>query len=192
MKYLFVCLILVSSFPNVLYAQIEGVDEELENLLKVKILTARHIGLNPMLIKSVSLQNNKNITIDKLKSVDKEWKNSSNVTPFKLSLQQNEAGLYLKSLVDNNPSIREAVLFDNQGASVAVYPAKINYWQGDDNKWSKSYNNGNGKIYIGGVKFDVDTRKTFVEISAPVLDYTAHKKTAGVVVLGVTVDYESK
>ena len=175
--------------PFCVFADVEFSENELQELLKVKILTARHIGLNPTLIKAVVDQNSENMTISKIKGIDEQWKSSKKLTPFKRSLQQNEAGLYLKSIVEKNPNINEAFLTDNQGANVAAYPATSDYWQGDEDKWTNSFNSGNGKVYLGSIKIDESTNTVAIQISAPVLDHTANDKTAGVIVLGVTVDY---
>ncbi len=160
-----------------------------ENKLKVKILTARHIGLNPMIINSVNRQNSEKTSLTKIKNIDAKWKSSKGLSAFKLSLQNNEAGLYLKSIVDKNPDISEAFLTDMQGANVASYPATSDYWQGDEKKWQASFNDGQGKVFIGPLKIDDSTKVAAVQISAPVIDYRNERKTIGVIVIGVTGDY---
>jgi len=160
-----------------------------ERLLKVKILTARHIGLNPMIISAVNKQNNEKMKLSKIKERDDDWKSTKELTPFKLSLQNNEAGLYLKSIVEKNPNINEAFLTDIQGANVASYPVTNDYWQGDEKKWIASFNNGEGKVFIGPAKINESTNIAAVQISAPVIDFLNDRKTVGVIIIGVTVDY---
>ncbi len=160
-----------------------------ESKLKVKVLTARHIGLNPMIIDAVNRQNKDKIPLSQIKKYDDRWKSSKRLNAFKLSLQNSDAGLYLKSIVEKNPNINEAFLTDNQGANVASYPATSDYWQGDEEKWLASFNNGQGKVFIGPVKVDESTKIAAVQISAPVIDYLNNRKTIGVIVIGVTVDY---
>ncbi|VAW92039.1 hypothetical protein MNBD_GAMMA22-2316 [hydrothermal vent metagenome] len=160
-----------------------------EQKLKVKILTARHIGLNPMIVDSVNRQNSEKNSLKKIKNIDEKWKNTKGLSALKLSLQNNEAGLYLKSIVEKNPDISEAFLTDMQGANVASYPATSDYWQGDEKKWQASFNNGEGKVYIGPLKVDESTNIAAVQISAPVIDYRNERKTIGVIVIGVTSDY---
>ncbi len=164
-------------------------DDISESKLKIKILTARHIGLNPMIINAVNRQNNENIPLSKIKKFDADWKSSKGLNAFKLSLQNNDAGLYLKSIVEKNSNINEAFLTDNQGANVASYPATSDYWQGDEKKWLASFNNGQGKVFVGPLKVDESTNVAAVQISAPVIDYLNERKTIGVIVIGVTVDY---
>ena len=93
---------------------------------------------------------------------------------------------YFERRVENNVAIDEVFLTDNQGANVAAFPPTSDYWQGDEEKWTASYNNGNGVVFIGPLEFDDSTQKTQVQISAPIL---SQNQTVGVLVLGVSVDY---
>ena len=69
---------------------------------------------------------------------------------------------------------------------MAAYPPTSDYWQGDEEKWTASYNNGEGVVFIGPLELDESTQKTLVQISAPVI---SNDETIGVLVLGVSVDY---
>lgn len=188
MKFIHYLALTMLIYPGIILAE-EFSEEKLAKVLKVKIMTARHIGWNPAIVSSVLKQNNQKMSLDGIKKLDNEWKATKNLTPFKLSLQQNEAGLYLKSIVEKNPHINEAFLTDDKGANVAAYPATSDYWQGDEGKWSNSFNEGKGKVFIGPVKVDESTNTAAVQISAPVLDYATNGKTVGVIIIGVTVNY---
>ncbi len=185
MKFKRYFLLTLCLLPAIAIAEVDTSEKK----LKVKILTARHIGLNPMIINSVNRQNSEKLSLKKIKNIDNEWKNTKGLSAFKLSLQNNEAGLYLKSIVDKNPDISEAFLTDMQGANVASYPATSDYWQGDEKKWQASFNNGQGQVFIGPLKIDDSTKVAAVQISAPVIDYRNDRKTIGVIVISVTGNY---
>ena len=108
------------------------------------------------------------------------------MTPLIRETTQNEVARYFQRRVENNVAIDEVFLTDNQGANVAAYPPTSDYWQGDEEKWTASYNDGQGIVFIGPLEFDDSTQKTQVQISAPVF---ANNETIGVLVLGVSVDY---
>ena len=93
---------------------------------------------------------------------------------------------YFQRRVENNTAIDEVFLTDNKGANVAAFPPTSDYWQGDEEKFTLSYNNGEGRVFIGPLEFDDSTGKTQVQISAPII---SDRKTIGVLVLGVSVDY---
>ena len=182
------CLIAILLFtPGLLLAASELTPDQIEELLGVKIRFARHMTFNPSIIRAVENQNNLKISLAQIKSNDESWKNagdSSNALVRQVT--QNKIAIYFERRVENNPAIDEVFLTDNQGANVAAFPPTSDYWQGDEEKWTESFNNGNGVVYIGPLEYDESTRKTQVQISAPV---NSNDQTIGVLILGVSVDY---
>lgn len=127
------------------------------------------------------------LSLDQIKAYDESWKNADEDSKSLIRrITQNDVAKYFRRRVENNPAIDEVFLTDNQGANVAAYPPTSDYWQGDEEKWTESFRNGDGVIYIGPLEFDESTQKTQVQISAPVV---SHNETIGVLVLGVSVDY---
>ena len=186
---MFKLLVVISLLaPGLTVAEKHYSGSELRNILKTKILLARHIGLTPVVINAVNNQNNEKLSLNKIKERDSAWKSSKKLTQFKISQQQNDAGLYLKQLVENNKYVNEAFLTDNQGANVAAYPATSDYWQGDEKKWTESFNDGAGKVFVGPIKVDESTNETTIQISAPVTNRYSNS-TLGVIVIGVNIDY---
>ena len=172
--------------PGMVAAQ-EDIDQhELEKLLAAKVRTVQHMALNPKLIEAVRRQNAQKVPLNEIKKLDDDWKGTEELTPFKRSLQQNGAGKLLKRYVSRNPFLNEAFLTDNQGANVAAFPATSDYWQGDEEKWTASFNEGTGKIFVGELEHDESTNTVAVQVSAP-LFYQG--ETIGVLVVGVTFDY---
>lgn len=159
---------------------------EIQELLKVKIRTIETLAFHPKLIEATRIQNEQNLSIQTIQQRDDEWSNTESLTPFKRSLQINKAGKILQRLIEDNDSFNEAFLTDNQGANVAAYPATSDYWQGDEEKWSNSFNDGSGLIYIGPLERDDSTQTVAVQVSAPVFD---NGRTVGVLVVGVSLSY---
>jgi len=180
---LMIVLALVATTGN---AQQDISESELKDLLRVKIRTVQHMALNPLLVRAVRQQNAAGLTADEIARRDKAWRATKELTPFKLSLQTSPAGRFLKQQVSRSTSFNEAFLTDNQGANVAAFPATSDYLQGDEEKWSNSFNGGNGRVYIGALALDESTNTVAAQVSAPVLD---RGKTIGVLVVGVTINY---
>lgn len=174
--------------PGLVAAQ-EDIDQsELQDLLRNKMRTVQHMALNPALIQAVRRQNAEHLDLNTIKQRDAEWKATKKLTPLKRSLQENSAGQMLKRYVSRNPSLNEAFLTDNQGANVAAFPATSDYWQGDEEKWTASFNDGAGKLFLGPVERDESTNTLAVQVSAPLFH---QGETIGVLVVGVTFDYLS-
>ncbi len=183
-KILFACVLLV---PGFLQAEVELSQEEIKDLLSVKTRFATHMAFNPSVIRAVEVQNEEGLPLGEIKQRDENWKNAKGApTALIREITRNDVARYFQRRVENNEAIEEVFLTDNQGANVAAYPATSDYWQGDEDKWTLSYNNGNGEVFIGPLEYDDSTRKTQVQISAPII---SNDETIGVLVLGVSVDY---
>lgn len=172
--------------PNLVAAQEELSHDEIEHLIQTKVRTVQHMALNPRLIEAVRRQNAEKLALKDIKQRDDDWKATEDLTPFKRSLQENRAGKLLRRYVDRNPFLNEAFLTDNQGANVAAYPATSDYWQGDEEKWTESFNEGVGRVFVGPLERDESTNTVAVQVSAPLIH---QGKTIGVLVVGVTFDY---
>jgi hypothetical protein len=162
-KILFISLLIA---PGLVLAN-ELSQEELEDLLAVKIRFARHMALNPSIVRAVEAQNSQQLALAEIKRRDDEWKNvGDEPTALIREITGNKVARYFERRVENNVAIDEVFLTDNQGANVAAFPPTSDYWQGDEEKWTASYNNGNGVVFIGPLEFDDSTQKTQVQISA--------------------------
>ncbi len=180
---LVLALLVVAGAAN---AQQDISRSELEDLLRVKVRTVQHMALNPLLVRAVRQQNALVLTQEEINKRDKEWRATKEATPYKLSLQTSPAGRFLKEQVTRNTTFNEAFLTDKRGANVAAYPATSDYWQGDEEKWSNSFNGGEGRIFIGKLALDESTNTVAAQVSAPVLD---RGRTIGVLVVGVSINY---
>ena len=174
--------------PSLAVAQEAYDQDEIEKLLKTKMRTVQHMALNPVLVRAVRRQNAETLNIDDIKQRDNDWKATKNLTPFKRSLQNNSAGKLLRRYVGRNPSLNEAFLTDNQGANVAAFPPTNDYWQGDEEKWTESFNEGDGRMFLGPLEHDESTSTVAAQLSAPVV---RQGETIGVLVVGVTLDYSN-
>ncbi|MCP4982383.1 MAG: hypothetical protein GY935_18035 [Gammaproteobacteria bacterium] len=183
-KYLLIVLLFS---PGLLLAESELSQDQIEDLLSVKIRFATHMGYIPSIVRAVEIQNNQAISLADIKAFDESWKKADQDSNALIRrVTQNDVAKYFQRRVENNPAIDEVFLTDNQGANVAAYPPTSDYWQGDEDKWTESYNNGTGVVYVGPLEYDESTQKTQVQISAPVV---SQNETIGVLVLGVSVDY---
>lgn len=180
---------LVLIMPAISQAEGELGTAEIEELLDVKIRFATHMAFQPNVIRAVEAQNNQQLTLASIKQRDEMWTGAKGgMNSLIREITRNDIATYLKRRVDNNSAIDEVFITDNQGANVAAYPPTSDYWQGDEEKWTASFNNGNGTVFIGPLEQDASTNKTLVQISAPII---SNDQTIGVLVMGVSVDYLS-
>lgn len=180
-------LLLVATFTAPAAAQgLSLSQEQLEVVLAPKIKAVKRLAANPTIIDAVKAQNAEETTIEQIKQIDNEWRSTKTLTAFKISLQRNPAGRFLRRRIRRNPTYGEAFLTDKRGANVAAYPATSDYWQGDETKFTASYNDGKGKVFIGDVEYDESSQTHAAQVSVPVID---RGKAIGVLVMGVQLDY---
>jgi hypothetical protein len=79
----------------------------------------------------------------------------------------------------------ETFVMDNVGALVCATERTSDYWQGDEEKWTHSYNGGAGAIFIDRPRFDESAKATIALISIPVMD---NGKAIGAVTVGIRAE----
>lgn len=142
-------------------------------------------GTDPIIVKAVKEENAKGKTLDKIKEIDKKWIATPGIDEFMKSLLENECGKYLRQLQKTAPFYAEIFVMDNQGANVCMSDKTSDYWQGDEDKFIKSYNDGKGDIHISDVIFDKSSQTYLVQVSIPVKD---GNKVIGAITIGIDVD----
>ena len=146
-------------------------------------------GRNPVLVKAVKAHNGEKLTLDTIKKTDEEWQATSGVDAFMKELMSNFAAKELQKLEATMPFLFECFLMGDQGENIAMTNKTSDYWQGDEEKFTKSFNAGKGQIRIGKVKFDSSAQAYQVQVSIPVKEGAA---TIGVIIIGVNLDdYEA-
>jgi|TARA_Y100000589_G_scaffold20798_3_gene17199 hypothetical protein len=177
-RMLFMALLLVSPLS---YAELT--QEDLKEILAPRIEGLKFLTKNGMLLQAIREQNRQEQSLDEIKKIDAEWK--AGTSPLIKELQENKAGSFLKNIIIQQADVySEAFLTDAQGANVAAYPATSDYWQGDEEKFTASFNGGQGKVFIGPIEMDESTQTNAVQISVP-MEY--NDETIGVLVIGVKV-----
>jgi hypothetical protein len=152
-------------------------NDSIKGLVKSKLLP---IAVNPVLVAEVKAQNGKNISLDAIKKIDEEWIAKEGEIPLRDELLNNTTGKEIKRLLDTILGVVECFVMDNQGANVGQFNNTSDYWQGDEAKWQKSFNNGQGGVDIGPKKKDESTGIAEQQVSLPLID------TDGTVVGAIT------
>ncbi|MFQ5546369.1 MAG: PDC sensor domain-containing protein [Acidiferrobacterales bacterium] len=180
-------LLLVATFTAPAAAQeLAFSPEQLKVVLAPKIMAVKRLAANLSVVDAVKAQNAEETSIEQIKQIDEKWRATKTLTAFKRSLQRNPAGRFLRRHVRRNPTYGEAFLTDKRGANVAAYPATSDYWQGDETKFTASYDDGKGQVFVGDVEYDESSQTHAAQVSVPVID---QGKAIGVLVMGVQLDY---
>ena len=81
--------------------------------------------------------------------------------------------------------VTELILTDSQGKNIAISKLTSDYWQGDENKFTKIFKQSKGYNF-DSVTYDASTHHFQVQLSFPVLD--DNNSHIGVLILGVDVE----
>jgi len=177
----------IAADPRPTFSDIDYIQFDENITPRMKSILITHVGKlkiwaqDKALVNAVKEQNSKKTPLDNIKKIDQEWVDGK-VHDFAMSLQTNKAGKILTKSVNRNKVYVEAFLCDDQGAVVGEYPKTTDYWQGDEDKFKKSFNNGKGRIFVGKLEYDESTKTHAVQVSVPVLD---NYKTIGVLIVGL-------
>ena len=146
---------------------------------------------DPVIIEAVKAQNLKhaNMNAQDIDKLDRQWMqeidapekpliDSVLTTPASLFLQHKQAA--------SAGAIVEIFVMDNKGLNVAEGDATSDYWQGDEDKFQKSFGAGPNAMFIDKPQKDESTRRIQVQASFTLKDETG--KAIGAVTVGVDLD----
>jgi len=141
-------------------------------------------GSDPAIVAAVKAQNAKHVTAAQVKSLDEQWSAGKAETLVK-QVTTGVCADHLRKLAAGNAGYGETFVMDNQGALVCATAKTTDYWQGDEAKWQRAYNDGKGEVFIDRPKFDDSSSQRLAQISVPVLDNDA---AIGAITIGISID----
>jgi hypothetical protein len=188
---LFIIILFVSVYP-VLSADVydlTGVkaDETIKKIIKNDIFKWIDDAVIVRALKDANSINAKR-TLQTIKMLDNEWQNDKGLNEIMKKYLSCEAAMFLKKKEKNSNGVYDEIsLSDRQGCITAMTNKTFDFWQGDEDKFVKAFNNGKGAIYVSEKTLDKSTMDELVQISVPVYD-PATKEAIGVLTIGVNND----
>lgn len=137
------------------------------------------------ILNAVKEQNKKQLKIEWIKEKDAVWAKTPGTDDFMKTHMSGPCYNALVKLKKDFSFVDEAFVMDNQGANVCMLNKTSDYWQGDEGKFVKSYNDGKGNLFADEVKFDDSAQNYLVQISIPVMDGS---KAIGAITVGINLD----
>ena len=147
--------------------------------------TLAALGTNPVIIAAVQKNNAKGDTLSAIKALDAKWKAHAGTADYMQAILDNACSKELTSILDSSPYYAELFVMNKLGANVCMTDKTSDYWQGDEAKFSKSYNGAKGAVFVDDVEFDDSTQAYLVQVSVPVTD---NGSVIGAITIGVDVD----
>jgi hypothetical protein len=126
------------------------------------------IGYDPKIVEAVKAQNAEGLTMDYINKLDKAWKGQPADTWFIKEVRERKCSGYTRAIIKLVPYMFEIFVMDNQGANVCMSGTTGDFWQGDEDKWQKSFADGKGAIFVDAP--EEEDGKMVQQISVPVMD----------------------
>ncbi|MDY6824926.1 MAG: PDC sensor domain-containing protein [Thermodesulfobacteriota bacterium] len=185
MKSIIVVFIGVMTMGAVLAGPVAGGEAAPQSVVDLAQSTLKAYGTSPEIVKAVTAANAEGKTLEQIKAMDDRWQNTPGIAGFMKAMMISECGAYLKKLQENKPYYAEIFVMDNQGANVAMTDKTSDYWQGDEAKFKKAFNNGQGAVFVDDVEFDDSAQAYISQVSVPVMDGGA---AIGAITFGIDLD----
>jgi len=147
--------------------------------------TLAKLGVDSVIVKAVKTENAKGKTLQEIQEMDKKWRATPGVADFMQALMESECGQHLRRLQQTTPYYAEIFVMDNQGANVCMTNKTSDYWQGDEDKFLKTYKGSTGAVHIGDIEFDDSAQSNLVQVSVPVQDGGS---AIGAMTIGIDID----
>lgn len=122
--------------------------------------------------------------------LDGQWRAETSAANRQLidSVLSNRLSGYLGDVKNEAGGLyTEIFVMDNKGLNVGQSDVTSDYWQGDEDKWKKTYLAGASAVFIDDVEFDESTQTFQAQLSLPVVDPNTGE-TIGAATVGVNVE----
>lgn len=119
----------------------------------------------PLIIESIKEQNQKNdiLSLVEIEKLDKDWQlQINNINqPLLKKVAEHPLSAFLRHKQEESDGLyREVMVMDNRGLIVGSSITSSDYWQGDEDKWLKTFKVGSGAIFVDEVRYD-DSAEAF-------------------------------
>ena len=163
-------------------------EAELSALAAGKI---REISQSAELVAAIKAQNEKNASLGQadIDKLDKQWRAEVDAgsKPMIDGVMGNELSKFLAQKKEASGGlITEAFVMDDKGLNVGQSDVTSDYWQGDEDKFRKSFGAGHGALFIDPPERDESTQILQCQASMTVVDETG--RPIGAITVGVNLD----
>lgn len=147
---------------------------------------------HPIIIEAIRDQNKsyRSITKQDIKRLDQQWRNelNSDDRPLIDAVMAKPISNYLRQVRDQRHGLyTEIIVMDKHGLNVGQSDLTSDYWQGDEDKWLKTYLLGPDAVHISEVDEDESTQTFQAQVSISLID-RRNSEIIGAATVGINID----
>jgi hypothetical protein len=129
-----------------------------------RIAVAQRIVADPELLKAIEAKNASGESEAEIRRKDAEWQANPRFA-LRAQLQAGSCADRLRQHLAGDPIVVEAFLMDEKGALVCATHDTSDYWQGDEAKWIRTFQEGK-PVFVDEPSLDASTNVYAVQLSA--------------------------
>ena len=185
-------LVLASCLLGFFVGAAQAAEQHVKPMKNFANSTVKQWISEPVLIAAIKAQNQRyaNVTQSQIDSLDIQWRTETVLSrkPLINQVSGNELSKRLKELkAATKGVVTEVFVMDNRGLNVAISDITSDYWQGDEDKWQKTFLVGPGTVFVDAVEHDASTDSFQSQLSMSITD-PATGQVIGAITVGVNVD----
>lgn len=143
------------------------------------------------LIAAIKAQNEANAALDQagVDSLDQKWRAEVEAEshPMIDGVLANAVSTFLKAKQESSGgTITEVFVTDAKGLNVGQSDVTSDYWQGDEDKFTRSFGAGAGALFVDAAEKDESTQMLQSQASMTIVDEAG--KPIGAITIGVNLD----
>lgn len=178
----------VTVFPTAGAWAADDYSAQLTELAKTKI---KQFAEDPVVVAAINAQNKITGGYDqaKIDALDKQWRGEVDAAdkPLINATLGNDASKFLAKVQDDSKGLyTEIFATDAKGLNAAQSDVTSDYWQGDEDKFSKTFPVGPDAVFLGDIEQDESTQQFQQQVSITVTD-PASGQPIGSITVGVNV-----
>ncbi len=146
----------------------------------------RQIVMDDVIQISVKAQNARHASLDsgKIDQLDKDWRAETKATgkqPLIARTLSNPASIFLlRKQAQALGLYSEIFLMDDKGLNVGQSSVTSDYWQGDEDKWQKTFLKGGDAVFVDAPEWHEDSQTWRVQVNVAVPDAVSGKPIGAV------------
>jgi len=181
----------LSGFRNAFSGELASADDATFRASIIKLIES-DIGIwaqDDLILDTLRQQNLETETFNQrqIDGLEEQWHAEFESGAYDLieTVQERPVSRLLRRLKrDSVGMYREIYVMDGVGLLVGASDPNSDYWQGEEDKWLKTFKVGADAMHIGPLKFDDSALAWVVQISLPLID-PATRKPIGAITIGV-------
>lgn len=175
--------------PSAIAAETQKID--FDPALQFVDETIRHWISDPVIIEAVKAQNANHLllTSSDIEGLDREWVKQINNTyrPMLDASLETPLSRFLKAKEEEaGGAITELIVMDAYGLNVGESEPTSDYWQGDEDKFTRTFPRGPRAVFVDAPRMDESTHLMQSQVSLTLVDEHGHP--IGAITIGINLD----